>query len=146
MKWFVIGSRLLLGLIFVVFGSDYFLNFMPDAPVSKQGGAFLEALLTTGYLFPLIKVVEILSGILLITGRYAAVGLTLVAPIALNIVLYHAFLDPNGRSVGFTAGALEAFLLVAYRRFYWSLFEAVPATREEIHEQRARAMAAAGLE
>lgn len=135
MKWLITGARVLLGLVFVVFGSDYFLHFMPETPISKQGGAFLDALLATGYLFPLIKAIEIVSGILLLTGRYAALGAALLSPIALNIVCYHAFLDPNGRAIGFSAGALEVVLLIAYRRAYRCLFQPPEPVRVEFRER-----------
>jgi len=121
--------RILLGLLFLTFGSDYFLHFLPEQPISKAGGAFLEALLATGYLFVVIKVIETAAGILLLAGRFVPLALGLLAPIALNIVLYHVFLDPNGRWIGLSAGLLEAVLLVAYRQAFEALWAPQPAVK-----------------
>ena len=117
-------GRILLGLIFTVFGLDYFLHFMPEMQVSKGGGAFLEALFITGYMFPAVKLIEIVSGLLLLSGRFAPLAISLLAPITFNIALYHIFLDANGREIALVVAALEILLLWAYRANFKGLLQA----------------------
>jgi uncharacterized membrane protein YphA (DoxX/SURF4 family) len=116
--------RVLLGLILVTFGSDYFLHFMPEQPISKEGLAFLEALLATGYLFGLIKGIEIAAGILLLAGRLVPLALVMLAPVVVNIVLYHVYLDPNGIGIGLATGILLCILLIAYRKSFEGMWAA----------------------
>lgn len=118
-------ARLAFGLIFVVFGLDYFLTFLPAlGDPSPQGMAFLEAIMATGYLFPLIKAIEIGAGLLLLSGWRAPLGLVLLAPIVLNIALYHLMLDRTGLWLGLTVAVLEAFLLWAFRDCFRPLLQA----------------------
>jgi uncharacterized membrane protein YphA (DoxX/SURF4 family) len=110
-------ARILLGLAFTVFGLDYFFHFMPqgDSMPSAEGMAFLEALIATGYMFPMIKTIEIVSGLLLISGFLAPLALMLLAPVVVNITLYHLVLDANGLWLALALAALEAFLLWSHR-------------------------------
>ncbi|HEX8185789.1 MAG TPA: DoxX family protein [Blastocatellia bacterium] len=124
MKKVAIVARALLGLVLLVFGLDYFFHFMPELPISEAGGTFLEALLATGYLFPVIKAIEIASGVLLLAGLFVPLALALLAPVIFNIALYHLFLDPNGREIALVIASLEAFLLWAYRDSFRGLFRA----------------------
>jgi len=117
----VMIARILLGVIFLVFGIDFLYPYLPAQQASPAGTAFLEALLGTGYLFQLVKIIEMGSAILLITGWRPALGVALVAPIVLNIALYHLILDPNGIMVGLLIAILEAFLLWAYRDAFMPL-------------------------
>ena len=75
---------------------------------------FMGALTATGFMWPLIGVVQIISGISLIIGRYVALGLILFAPVALVILLFHLFLDPAGGLIGYITFILEVLLLYAY--------------------------------
>ena len=111
----VLVARILLGLIFLAFGINYFIPFLPPPEPSEAGGAFLGALLATGYLFPFMKIVDILCGILLLIGRWVPLALTLLAPIIINIVLYHVFLDSAGLVMATVILALEIFLVWSYR-------------------------------
>ena len=90
----VLGARLLLGLIFFVFGLNGFLNFLPAPPLEGKGLDFIMALVNTGYMFPLIKGIEVLAGILLLAGIAVPFALVLLAPIAVNILLFHTILAP----------------------------------------------------
>lgn len=96
-----LGARFLLGLIFVVFGLNGFLNFIPIPPPTPEGGAFLGALAATGYMFPIIKIIEIVGGALLLSGFAFPLAQILLAPITINIFLYHLILDgsPNGMAL-----------------------------------------------
>jgi uncharacterized membrane protein YphA (DoxX/SURF4 family) len=119
-KW-TVGARVLLGLIFTVFGLNGFLHFLPMQAMDGPAGAFAGALAATGYMFPLIKVTEIVAGVLLLVGRLPAFALLLLAPIVVNIVAFHAFLAPAGLGLGLVVTALGIFLA----RQYWTAFSPV---------------------
>jgi uncharacterized membrane protein YphA (DoxX/SURF4 family) len=114
----VIGARILLGLIFFVFGLNFFLHFIPQPPPSGPAGAFAGAMFATGYLFVLLKVVETVSGALLIAGRFVPLVLAVLAPIVVNIIFFHAFLAPAGIALPIVVLALELFLAWSYRSVY----------------------------
>lgn len=130
----VTAARVLLGLLLIAFGVDYFYHFLPIAgELTPEGEAFLMALINTGYLFTLIKSIEIAAGVLLLTGFRPQLGAALVAPVALNIALYHLMLDPNGAGIAAALVGLEAFLLWAYRDAFAPLFAARPAEAVQEH-------------
>ncbi len=108
-------ARVLLGLGFVVFGLNGFLNFMPMPEPPASAGAFLGALAATGYMFPLIKGTEVLVGALLLGNRFVPLALTLLAPVMVNIVLFHAVLAPAGIAMTLVFLALHLYLAWSYR-------------------------------
>ncbi len=114
----VVAARILLGLIFFVFGLNFFLHFIPQPPPSGPAGAFAGAMFATGYLFVLVKVVEIASGVLLLAGRFVPLALAILAPIVINILFFHAFLAPAGIPLPIIVLALELFLAWSYRSVY----------------------------
>ncbi|MFQ5349383.1 MAG: acyltransferase, partial [Thermoanaerobaculia bacterium] len=69
-------ARILFGLAFTVFGINGFLNFLPPPEPSAEGGAFLGALMATGYFFPFLKIVETVCGVLILIGRWVPLALT----------------------------------------------------------------------
>jgi uncharacterized membrane protein YphA (DoxX/SURF4 family) len=105
-------SRVILGLGFTVFGLNGFLGFLPQPPHPGAAGEFLGGLAATGYMFPLIKGTELVAGLLLLSNRFVPLALTLLAPVLVNIVAFHAFLDPKG--LGLVAVLLAAELFVAW--------------------------------
>jgi putative oxidoreductase len=121
MKIATIIARVLLGLIFLVFGLNVFLHFMPMPPPPKnEAGAFLGALFSSGYLYA-IKCFEISGGLLLVIGRKVPLGLTLVGPVIVNILFYDIFLDHTGLPLGIVLAVLSVFLLWAYRTAFAGL-------------------------
>jgi uncharacterized membrane protein YphA (DoxX/SURF4 family) len=112
-------GRILLGLIFFVFGLNGFLNFIPRPPTMPEGAAaFSEALMKTGYLFPLIAGTQVLVGALLLLNRFVPLALALIAPVIVNIIAFHAFLAPSGFGPGIVVLVLEIYLAWAYRKAY----------------------------
>ena len=116
--------RVFLGLIFFVFGLNGFLQFMPQPPMPEKAGAFMGALAATGYMFPLIKGVEVLAGALLLSNRFVPLALALLAPNVVNIVLFHSVLAPGGLPVALMVLALELFAAWSYRDAYASMLRA----------------------
>lgn len=118
------AARITLGLLFAVFGLNGFLNFIAPPPHGGPAGEFLGALAASGYMFPFIKAVELLTGVLLLAGRYVPLALTLLAPVVVNIVLFHAFLEPQGIAIPLVALALGVYLAWTERAVYAPLFTA----------------------
>ncbi|MDD5199049.1 MAG: hypothetical protein PHC88_04540 [Terrimicrobiaceae bacterium] len=114
------AARLLLGLVFFVFGLNGFLNFIPPPPTPMAGGAmaFAGALMKTGYMFRLIAGTQVLVGILLLSNRFVPLALALIAPVVVNIVAFHAFLEPTGMVIAIVVLLLELYLAWAYRKAF----------------------------
>ncbi len=135
-------ARWLLGAAFALFGLNYFLNFMPTPPPSAEGGAFLGALAATGYMFPSIKLIEVVSGVLLLSGRFVPFALVLLAPIVFNIVGYHAAFDGAG-GLGLPLALTALGLVVAwgYRDAYRPLFATPANTARDSQRDAASSLA-----
>ena len=127
MKIAVIIARTILGLIFLVFGLNFFFHFIPMSPSPGKAGAFEGGLMGSGYFFQFMKVIEIVSGLFLLVNRYTAFFLLLLFPITVNIFLFHAFLVPSGLPLGGFMLALNLFLGYAYFKYYSQVFTSQPA-------------------
>ncbi|NOQ83382.1 MAG: DoxX family protein [Myxococcales bacterium] len=126
MKFAVIGARVLLGLIFTVFGLHGFFHFsfIPMPEMSEAGGTFMGVLVGTGYFMIVVKVVEVLAGLMILTGRFLPLGLILLAPVTVNILLFHIFLDPAGMGMAIFIIAMQLFLAWSYRDSYSGVLQA----------------------
>jgi putative oxidoreductase len=94
MKIVTLIVRLLLGLAFVVFGLNGFLNFLNMGPVpTGLAGQFIGALFLSHYYWA-IAALQILGGALLLVNRFVPLALVLLGPVIVNILLYHVFLNP----------------------------------------------------
>jgi len=115
MKITTIIARVLLGLMFVVFGSNIFLHFIP-MPEQKPSLAtdFGKALMESHYMY-VIGFLQVSGGLLVLIGRYVPLGLTLLGPVIVNILLFHIFLEPTGLPMAIIVGLLSLFLLWRYR-------------------------------
>lgn len=119
----VVSARSILGLIYFVFGLNFFLHFLPTPP--QTGGpaeSFAGALFQSGYFFPFLKGVEVIFGGLLLTGTFVPLALVVLMPISLNVLLFHAFLTDNS-TMGVILVALQLYLAWSYRDYYKPLFE-----------------------
>jgi uncharacterized membrane protein YphA (DoxX/SURF4 family) len=110
-------ARVLMGLIFFVFGLNGFLHFLPNPPLEGKAMEFIGALIGTGYLFSLVKGVEVVVGALLLTNRFVPLALALIAPIVVNIFLFHSVLTPPN-PVAILVLALNVYLAWTYRDAY----------------------------
>jgi uncharacterized membrane protein YphA (DoxX/SURF4 family) len=115
-------ARLLLGLIFVVFGLNGFLNFINMGPMpSGLAGQFIGALALSHY-FWVVAALEVAGGALLLLNRFVPLALVLLGPVIVNIVLYHAFLNPSGAVLAIVVVVLWAIVFYSYRQYFSGIF------------------------
>ena len=121
MKALTIVARILLGLIFVVFGSNAFLHFIPMPPPPQNlAGDYLRVFVASGYIY-VVAILQIVCGLLLLIGRFVPLGLTILGAIIVNILLFHGLMAPEGFPVALVVTALELFLLWQYRTAFTAL-------------------------
>jgi uncharacterized membrane protein YphA (DoxX/SURF4 family) len=122
MRWVALVARVLVGLPFFVLGLAYFVPFMPmdPPPLPESATAFAGALGATGYL-TVVKVLEVVGGLLVFSGRFAPLGLVLVTPVAVNIALFDVLLVGQP-ALGVVLTALCLFLVGYYWRHFAGVF------------------------
>jgi len=115
-------ARLLLGLIFVVFGLNAFLQFIPMGPMpTGLAGQFIGALFQSHYLW-VVAVLQIIGGVLLLVNRFVPLGLLLLGPVIFNIFLYHLLLNPTGMGMAVLVIALWLIVFYAHRQAFSGIF------------------------
>ena len=115
MKIATIIARVLLGLVFVVFGSNIFFHFIPMPPQKPSLATdFSKALMESHHIY-VVGFLQVAGGLLLLIGRYVPLGLTLLGPVIVNILLFHIFLEPIGLPMAIVVSVLALFLLWRYR-------------------------------
>ena len=119
-RWSTAAARVALGLVFFGCGLTWFLNLVPppSEPMSDGAMALAGGFMKAGYMFPLIKGIEVVAGLLLLSNRFVALALAILAPLVVNIVAFHAFLAPSGLGMALFVLALEIGLAWAYRSTY----------------------------
>ncbi|MFO8233894.1 MAG: DoxX family membrane protein [Bacteroidales bacterium] len=115
--------RIVLGVVLVIFGLNHFFQFMSMPQPPEPAMKFLGALGESGFMWPLIGLVQVISGVLLVLGRYVLLGLTLFAPLAIGILLYHLSLDLAGGLPGYIVFILELLLVIAYYEHFRPLLK-----------------------
>ena len=128
MKIATIIIRSLLGLLFLAAGANTILNFRPLPPFTGEAAQFMEAMIATHFVF-VVALFEVVGGSLLLTRRYPPLGLTLVGPVAINIVAFHSFMAPEGLPAAFVVSALSLFLLWSYRSHFSGLIKPVSSPK-----------------
>lgn len=131
------AARLFLGLVFTVFGLNFFLHFLPMPPAPPRATAFAGALFASAYLFPLLKTTEVVAGLLLLSGRFVPLALAVLAPIVINIVGFHLFLAPDGMALPMAVLAAELYLAWTHRAAFAPMLQA----RTPLPQQAATAAA-----
>jgi uncharacterized membrane protein YphA (DoxX/SURF4 family) len=122
MKILTLIARLLLGLIFVVFGLNGFLNFLSMGPMpSGLAGQFVGALALSHY-FWVVAALQIAGGALLLVNRFVPLGLVLLGPVIVNIILYHVFLNQTGIAPAIVVTILWLIVFYAHRQYFSGIF------------------------
>jgi uncharacterized membrane protein YphA (DoxX/SURF4 family) len=120
-KTSILIARILLGLIFVVFGLNGFLQFLSMPPPPQPALAFFGALAATGYMMPLLFAPQVVGGALLLVGL-VPLALVILTPLIVNIVAFHLFLAPGGLPLAIVVAALASFLAWAHWEAFRPLF------------------------
>ena len=122
----VLVVRILLGAMFLFFGLNGILHFLPTPPMPPSDATTFATILMTHKYMSFVALCQVVGGLLLLVGRFVPLGLTILAPILVNILLFHFLLMPQGVAIGLIATAMELFLLYAYRLSFRGLFDANP--------------------
>ena len=109
------APRISLGLVFLVFGLNGFFRFFSTPTPPQEAHDFLGGLAAAPYFFPLLKGMEVLCGVALFFGRYVKLALVALAPIVVNIVLFHSFLDASTYSF-----VIPSVVVLLYFQLVWN--------------------------
>jgi uncharacterized membrane protein YphA (DoxX/SURF4 family) len=115
MKIAMIIVRTLMGLLFLFASVTFFLGLITPPPMEGAVKSFNEGLAASGYFFTLLKITELVSGLMLVTGRFVPLALVLLSPIIINIFMFHLFLDRTGLPVAIFLVLANLFLAYCYR-------------------------------
>lgn len=121
MRIVVLIARLLLGLIFVVFGLNAFLQFLNMPMPTGLAGQFMGALFLSHYLW-VVAALQVIGGALLLVGRFLPLALVLLGPVIVNILLYHLLLNPTGIGLALVVTVLWFIVFYAYRQYFSGIF------------------------
>jgi putative oxidoreductase len=123
MKIIAVIARFLLGLIFLVFGLNGFLHLIPASPPpSGTAGQFVGALFISNYLV-VVFLLQIIPAVLLLINRYVPLALTLLAPIIVNILLFHILMAPSGLALAIVVTVLWILVFLRVRSAFGGLFQ-----------------------
>jgi putative oxidoreductase len=123
MKIAAIVARLLLGTTFLVFGLNGFLHFIKQPPPTGVALQFLGALVTS-HEIAVIMLLQVVLGALLLCNRFVPLALTLLGPIIVNILLFHAFMAPEGLPIAALVALLWLITFANVRSAFAELFHA----------------------
>jgi uncharacterized membrane protein YphA (DoxX/SURF4 family) len=121
MKIAVLIARILLGLLFLVFGLNGFLHFIPMPPPSGLAGQYMGALFVSHYLV-VVFLLQVVGGALLLANRYVPLGLLLLGPVLVNILLFHSFMAPEGLPIALFATVLWLIVFAGVRKAFAGVF------------------------
>jgi uncharacterized membrane protein YphA (DoxX/SURF4 family) len=127
----ILVARGLLGLGFLVFGLNGFFGFLPNPAHTGVAAQYLGGLAAAGYMFPFIKGTEVIVGLLLLSGRFVPLALTILAPVMLNILAFHLFLEPASIALPVGLLALHLYLAWSYRSVYAPLLRSTTTDHSE---------------
>lgn len=113
MKIAVIIVRTLMGMLFLFGSIAFFFNLFPEPKMTEPMKAFHEGLAASGYFFILLKVTELICGLAFVSGRYVALACVVIAPVIVNILCVHLFLDRSGLPVAIALVLGNIFLAYA---------------------------------
>jgi putative oxidoreductase len=125
MKIVVLIARILVGLVFFVFGLNGFLQFMKAPLPPGLAGQFLGALMQSHYVL-LVSAFQVIGGALLLINRYVPLALTITGPLIVNILAFHAFLLPEGASIAIVVAILWGIIFYQHRQYFAGLFVQLP--------------------
>jgi hypothetical protein len=127
MKITSVIARYVLGFIFLVFGLNGFLHFIRAAMPSGVAGQFVGALFVSNYLV-VVFLLQLVAAILLLANRFVPLALTLLAPVIVNILMFHLLMAPAGLGLAIVVTVLWCLVFLSVRSAFSGLFQPrVPA-------------------
>jgi putative oxidoreductase len=121
MKIASIIARYLLGLIFLVFGLNGFLHFIPMPPPKGLAGQFGGVIFASHY-WIVIFGIQVIGGVLLLVNRFVPLALVLLGPVIVNIFFFHALMAPEGLPMAIVVVVLWSILAVRYKQYLAGIF------------------------
>lgn len=121
-------ARYLLGLMFTVFGLNGFLNFLPMMPMPPLASQFLGVLVASHYMIP-VFLIQLVCGLLFLANRYVPLALTLIAPVIVNILIFHVLMNPGGIVPGVIATVCWLIVFYSVRPAFAGIF------RQQVQER-----------
>ena len=115
-------ARYLAGVIFLVFGLNGFLNFIPLPPPGGIAGQFMGALYVSHYLW-VIFAFQVIAGVLLLVNRYVPLAVAILAPVLVNILTFHVLMAPSGLPLALFAALLWIVIFIEVRPAFSGLFQ-----------------------
>ena len=115
-------ARFLAGAIFLVFGLNGFLHFIPLPPPAGVAGQFMGALFISHYL-TLVFGLQVIAAALLLANRFVPLALAILAPVIVNILVFHALMAPSGLPLALFVAVLWAVIFVDVRPAFAGLFQ-----------------------
>jgi hypothetical protein len=122
MKITSVIARFLLGFIFLVFGLNGFLHFIRAAMPSGVPGQFVGALVASNYLI-VVFLFQLVAAVLLLVNRYVPLALTLLAPIIVNILMFHVLMAPAGLGMAIFVAVLWILVFLNVRAAFSGLLQ-----------------------
>ena len=116
-------ARYLAGVIFLVFGLNGFLNFIPQPPPGGIAGQFIGALYASHYLW-VIFAFQLVAGVLLLVNRYVPFAVAVLAPVIVNILTFHVLMAPSGLPLALFVAVLWTVIFADVRTAFAGLFQA----------------------
>lgn len=120
---FTIILRIILALTLLIFGFNKFLSFIPLFEMPPAAANFIDSLDSSGYVLYVVAILEIGIGLLLLLKKWVPFALILLAPITINILLFHMFLDVSGIGIAILVVFLNTMLIFKYWKAYKTLFQ-----------------------
>src|SRR5271170_6342908 len=115
-------ARYLAGIIFLVFGLNGFLHFIPFPPPTGVAGQFMGALYLSHYLW-VIFAFQVIAGVLLLVNRYVPLAVAVLAPVIVNILSFHALMAPSGLPPALLVAILWTAIFIEVRPAFSGLFQ-----------------------
>ena len=128
MRYVIMGARIIEGLIFLVFGLNGLLHFYNPPPPTGDALAWF-VIMGGHHWINFIAVVQLVGGLLLLVNRFVPLALTILAPVIVNILLFHALLWPQGAWLALVVLVMEVFLMVVYWRSFAPLLQMNPEAK-----------------
>jgi putative oxidoreductase len=127
MKIVALVARILLGLTFLIFGANGLHPFLPQPQMPPGLAAQYVTALSQSHYAIVPFTVQLIGGLLLLVNRFVPLALTLLGPVIVNILCFHAFMEPGGLPLACVVAILWFVLFYFYRKSFEGLFVQSPS-------------------